>query len=69
LQTLCAYLQSKLFDTPFFLVLILGNHDGYSKSDENKMMSALSLGNPETAYAHQKPDRSQSFVRSNCRSP
>ncbi|KAF8776290.1 hypothetical protein HU200_003696 [Digitaria exilis] len=39
-----------------------GNHDGYSKSDENKMMSALSLGNPETAYAHPKPDRSQSFA-------
>ncbi|PWZ57745.1 hypothetical protein Zm00014a_010362 [Zea mays] len=39
-----------------------GNLDGYSKSDENKMMSALSLGNPETAYAHNpKPDRTQSF--------
>jgi len=25
-------------------------------------MSALSLGNPETAYAHPKPDRSQSFA-------
>jgi len=53
----------------FSLVLILGNHDGYSKSDENKMMSALSLGNPETAYAHPKTDRSQSFVSSNCSSP
>ncbi|PAN51318.1 hypothetical protein PAHAL_9G585300 [Panicum hallii] len=39
-----------------------GNHDGYSKSDENKMMSALSLGNPETAYVHPKTDRSQSFA-------
>lgn len=40
-----------------------GNLDGYSKSDENKMMSALSLGNPETAYAHNpKPDRTQSFM-------
>ncbi|CAL4921023.1 unnamed protein product [Urochloa decumbens] len=38
-----------------------GNHDGYSKSDENKMMSALSLGNSETAYAHSKPDHSQPF--------
>ncbi|CAL4921025.1 unnamed protein product [Urochloa decumbens] len=39
-----------------------GNHDGYSKSDENKMMSALSLGNSETAYAHSKPDHSQPFM-------
>ncbi|XP_062216565.1 nuclear transcription factor Y subunit A-7-like isoform X3 [Phragmites australis] len=39
-----------------------GNLDGYTKIDENKMMSALSLGNPETAYAHPKPDRSQSFA-------
>ena len=53
----------------FSLVLILGNHDGYSKSDENKMMSALSLGNPETAYAHPKTNHSQSFVSSNCSGP
>uniref|UniRef100_A0A0A9EYU2 Nuclear transcription factor Y subunit n=1 Tax=Arundo donax TaxID=35708 RepID=A0A0A9EYU2_ARUDO len=26
------------------------------------MMSALSLGNPETTYAHPKPDRSQPFA-------
>ena len=32
-------------------------------------MSVLSLGNPETAYAHPKTDRSQSFVSSNCSSP
>ncbi|XP_062210065.1 nuclear transcription factor Y subunit A-6-like isoform X2 [Phragmites australis] len=37
-----------------------GNLNGYTKSDENKMMSALSLGNPD--YAHPKPDRSQSFA-------
>ncbi|KAL6648712.1 hypothetical protein ACP70R_012936 [Stipagrostis hirtigluma subsp. patula] len=39
-----------------------GKLDGYTKSDENKMMSALSLGNSETAYGHPKPDRSQSFA-------
>jgi nuclear transcription factor Y alpha len=39
-----------------------GNLYGYTKSDENKMMSALSLGNPETGYAHQKSDRSQSYA-------
>ncbi|KAJ1298568.1 hypothetical protein BS78_01G463300 [Paspalum vaginatum] len=39
-----------------------GTFDGYSKGDENKMMSALSLGNSETAYAHPKPDRNQSFA-------
>ncbi|KAK3150630.1 hypothetical protein QOZ80_3AG0235660 [Eleusine coracana subsp. coracana] len=39
-----------------------GNLDGYTKNDENKMMSALSLGNPETAYAHKKSDRSQSYA-------
>ncbi|KAL6867748.1 hypothetical protein ACP4OV_015772 [Aristida adscensionis] len=41
-----------------------GNLDGYTKSDENKMMSALSLGTPETGYAHPKPDRSQFFAMS-----
>ncbi|RLN24320.1 hypothetical protein C2845_PM07G13300 [Panicum miliaceum] len=38
------------------------SHDGYSKSNENKTMPALSLGNPGTAYAYPKTDRSQSFV-------
>lgn len=41
---------------------MLGNLDGYTKSDEGKMMSALSLGKSETVYAHSEPDRSQPFV-------
>ena len=61
-----AYVQSKLFDSPFFLFPILGNYDCYSKSNANKVMPALSLGK---AYAHPKTDRSQSFVSSNCSSP
>jgi hypothetical protein len=48
------------------LVLKLGNVDGSTKSDENKTMSALSLGNPETAYAHKKSDRGQSYVKFRC---
>ncbi|TVU48229.1 hypothetical protein EJB05_07858 [Eragrostis curvula] len=39
-----------------------GNLDGYTKSDEDKMMSALSLGNPETGHAHPKSDRGQSYA-------
>ncbi|KAG8097050.1 hypothetical protein GUJ93_ZPchr0013g34875 [Zizania palustris] len=39
-----------------------GNFDGYTKSDEGKMMSALSLGNSGTAYVHPAPDRSQPFA-------
>ncbi|KAG8073667.1 hypothetical protein GUJ93_ZPchr0006g42460 [Zizania palustris] len=39
-----------------------GNFDGYTKSDEGKMMSTLSLGNSETVYAHSAPDRSQPFA-------
>uniref|UniRef100_A0A0D9VQ48 Nuclear transcription factor Y subunit n=1 Tax=Leersia perrieri TaxID=77586 RepID=A0A0D9VQ48_9ORYZ len=39
-----------------------GNLNGYSKSDEGKMMSALSLGKSETVYAHSEPDRSQPFA-------
>jgi nuclear transcription factor Y alpha len=39
-----------------------GHLDGYKKSDEGKMMSALSLGNSETAYAQPKPDRSHPFA-------
>ncbi|KAL5209681.1 hypothetical protein ABZP36_005304 [Zizania latifolia] len=41
---------------------MLGNFDGYMKSDEGKMMSALSLGNSETAYVHSAPDSSQPFA-------
>jgi hypothetical protein len=44
------------------LYLIPGNRDGYTKSDEGKMMSALSLGNSETAYTPPKPDRTHPFV-------
>ncbi|KAI4992707.1 hypothetical protein ZWY2020_007020 [Hordeum vulgare] len=39
-----------------------GNRDGYTKSDEGKMMSALSLGNSETAYTPPKPDRTHPFA-------
>ncbi|EMS54154.1 Nuclear transcription factor Y subunit A-9 [Triticum urartu] len=40
-----------------------GNRDGYAKSsDEGKMMSALSLGNSETAYTPPKPDRTHPFA-------
>jgi nuclear transcription factor Y alpha len=41
-----------------------GNRNGYTKSDEGKMMSALSLGNTDNAYAHPKPDRAHPFAMS-----
>ncbi|KQK23361.1 nuclear transcription factor Y subunit A-7 [Brachypodium distachyon] len=39
-----------------------GRRDGYTNSDEGKMMSALSLGNSETTYAQPKPDRTHPFA-------
>nr|AAS78484.1 CCAAT-box transcription factor complex WHAP10 [Triticum aestivum] len=39
-----------------------GNRDGYTKSDGGKTMSALSLGNSETAYTPPKPDRTHPFA-------
>ncbi|KAK1652588.1 hypothetical protein QYE76_070393 [Lolium multiflorum] len=39
-----------------------GNRNGYTKSDEGKMMSALSLGNTDTAYTQPKPDRAHPFA-------
>jgi hypothetical protein len=50
----------------FLLALILGNRNGYTKSDEGKMMSALSLGNTDTAYTQPKPDRAHPFVSLGC---
>jgi hypothetical protein len=43
-----------------------GNRNGYTKSDEGKMMSALSLGNTDTAYTQPKPDRAHPFVSLGC---
>ncbi|CAM0871547.1 unnamed protein product [Alopecurus aequalis] len=40
-----------------------GNRNGYTKSDEGKMMSALSLGNTDTAYTPPKPDRIHPFAK------
>lgn len=62
MQSLFASTLLKLCDISFLLVLMLGNLDGYTKSDEGKMMSALSLGKSETVYAHSEPDCSQPFV-------
>ena len=50
----------------FLIALILGNRNGYTKSDEGKMMSALSLGNTDTAYTQPKPDRTHPFVSLGC---